>query len=253
MQSISQSHLANEWAEITKGTPKSIIVATPLNAIDQPTLPALFVASRPESPKYICTLKFIAAQKSSSTPMSVTHADTVQSFLASYIQHWVSFNSVTATIAQAIANSVHTRMEVTAIEPTIARYKICKDTTDTVLVRCSTIRDYISLLSNKAPHKQCFISEISEFNTYACATVRHNVSILGMDIHFDDPFLLPMTQTLSRNLDDVIQLLNIAVATKGLQCMLLIFPINAIFISNIEELSVFSCLLFHNGLFLHWQ
>lgn len=73
--SLSQSHLVDEWVDYTNGIPQSIVIATLIDAVNQLNLPALFLASRPESPKCICTLQFSAGTKRLNTPPPDTHID----------------------------------------------------------------------------------------------------------------------------------------------------------------------------------
>ena len=122
---LSQYHLADEWPNYTNSILQYVVTAAPIDAVEQLQLPVLFLASHPELPKYICTLQFSAGTKGLSTPPPNTHIDSLQSFLAVYINHWVSFNSLTATIAQSIAKSFPITMEVTAVGPTIGLCNIC--------------------------------------------------------------------------------------------------------------------------------
>ena len=103
LSSLSQSHLADEWADYTNSIPQSIVVAAPIDVVKQPQLPVLFFASCPESPKYVFTLQFSAKKQGLGTHLSITHINSLQSFLAVYLNHWVYFNSLTAAIAQSIA------------------------------------------------------------------------------------------------------------------------------------------------------
>ena len=117
-------------------------------------------------------------------------------------------------------------MEVIAAEPTIARCDIFRATSSTVAVTCITITDYISLIGNIKHDKLSPPSSTSKYNIYDSATIRHNVSIFGIDIHFINTFLLTTTKYISTILRYVWQLVSISKSVKNLQCMLLVFPID---------------------------
>ena len=124
------------------------IVAAPCDAIIQPQIPTMFTASRPEFPKYISTIKSSSLE---STPRAVSpsdHVDMLQTFLATFINHWVSSNPVTGTIAQYIAQAFPQTFEVTTIEPMMARCHMCCATTTAVTVVCSTVSNYATIVAH---------------------------------------------------------------------------------------------------------
>ena len=56
--SLCQYHLANEWTDYMNGIPQSIVIAAPIDDVEQPQFPVLFLASCPDLLKYIFTLRY---------------------------------------------------------------------------------------------------------------------------------------------------------------------------------------------------
>ena len=215
--------LARKWESMIRPQPSCLAV---VSACQQ----SIFVPETCTAPQIIySTVHFESMPHLKpycvSLSASAHHVDNTELFLKSYIKHWISINSITGSFATEIAKVLHGTVEITIIEPTSICCDISSITAPEASVFCSSPLQLAKSLTQDDPKKFLHTNKESKYNSSQSIFACKSFDILGLDISFSLPYIVPLSGDVLRHVKDAVFLINTAQRLRGLQVFVMIFPL----------------------------
>ena len=155
------------------------------------------------------------------------HVDNTELFLKSYIKYWISINSITGSFATVIAKILHGIVEIAIIESTSTCCDISSITAPDASVFRSSPFQLAKSLTQDDPKTFLHTNKDDKYNSSQSVFACKSFDILGLDISFSLPYIVPLSGDVLRHVKDAVFLINTDQRLRGLQVFVMIFPLSS--------------------------